>query len=88
MAHGKHLGLTFSPSKSELLHCLPRTSKDKTTDLSYHLPLTINDQTILQSQSVKYLGVHIHESLTFNKHGITAASLSKSSRGALLFLCD
>jgi hypothetical protein len=45
---GKHLGLCFSPPKSELLHCLPNFSnKDKTKDLSYHPPLIINDQTIL-----------------------------------------
>jgi hypothetical protein len=86
LARGRHLGLTVSPSKSELLHRLPLTSKDKTTVLSYHPPLPIVDHTIPPSRSLKYLGIHIDESLTFKKHAITAASLGKSSLGALLFL--
>jgi hypothetical protein len=83
MAYGKHLGLTFSPSKSELLHCLPQTSMDKMKDLSCHSPLTIDGRTIPPSCSVKYLGFHINKSLTFKKHAITAASLGKSSLGSL-----
>jgi hypothetical protein len=49
MDRGKHLGLCFSPPKSELLHCLPKLSKDKAKDLSQHPPLIINEQTISHS---------------------------------------
>jgi hypothetical protein len=44
--YGKYLILSFSPSKSELLHCLLHNSKDKAKELSHYLPLTINSQTI------------------------------------------
>jgi hypothetical protein len=84
---GKYLGLCFSPPKSELLHCLPSFSnKDKTKDLSKHPPLIINNQTISPSQSIKYLGIHIDESLTFKQHAISAAAKGKSVLSSLLFL--
>jgi ribonuclease HI len=84
---GKHLGLCFSPPKSELLHCLPNFSnKDKTKVLSHHLPLIINNQTISPSQSIKYLGIHIDESLTFKQHAISVAAKGKSVLSSLLFL--
>jgi hypothetical protein len=83
---GKHLGLRFSPPKSELLYCLPRSSKDKANDLSLHPPLIINDQPIPPSRSIKYLGIHIDESLTFKQHALSAASYGKSTLSALLFL--
>jgi hypothetical protein len=85
---GKHLGLCFSPPKSELLHCLPKLSKDKTKELSHHLPLIINDETISPSQSIKYLGIHIDESLSFKQHAISAAAKGKSALSSLLFLRD
>jgi hypothetical protein len=83
---GKHLSLRFSPPKSELLHCVPKLSKDKTKDLSHHPPLIINDQTISPSRSIKYLGIHIDESLTFKQHAISAAAKGKSALSSLLFL--
>jgi ribonuclease HI len=83
---GKHLSLCFSPPKSELLHCLPKLSKDKTKDLSYHPPLIINDQTIPPSWSIKYLSIHIDESLTLKQHAISVAAKGKSVLGSLLFL--
>jgi hypothetical protein len=84
---GKHLGLRFSPPKSELLHCLPKLSnKDKAKDLSHHPLLIINDQTISPSRSIKYLGIHIDESLTFKQHAISAAAKGKSALSSLLFL--
>jgi hypothetical protein len=84
---GKHIGLCFSPPKSELLHCLPKLSnKDKAKDLSHHPPLIINDQTISPSQSIKYLGIHIDESLTFKQYTISVAAKGKSVLSSLLFL--
>jgi hypothetical protein len=83
---GKHLGLRFSPPKSELLHCFPNFRQNKTTDLSLHTPLIINDQTISPSRSIKYLSIHIDESLTFKQHAILAAAKGKSALSSLLFL--
>jgi hypothetical protein len=84
---GKHLGLCFSPPKSELLHCLPNFSnKDKTKDLSHYPPLIINDQTIPPSWSIKYLGIQIDESLNFKQHTILVAAKGKSALSSLLFL--
>jgi hypothetical protein len=83
---GKHLGLCFSPPKSELLHCLPKYSKDKAKDLSHHPPLILNDKTIPPSHSIKYLGIHIDKSITFKQHAISAVAKGKSALSSLLFL--
>jgi hypothetical protein len=45
--HSLHLGLTFAPSKSELLYCLPRNSKHQNISLSSHPPLRILNTTII-----------------------------------------
>jgi ribonuclease HI len=83
----KHLGLCFSPPKSELLHCLPKLSnKEKAKDLSHYPPLIINDQTISPSRSIKYLGIHIDKSLTFKQHAISTAAKGKLVLSSLLFL--
>jgi hypothetical protein len=82
---GKHLGLRVSPPKSEHLHCFPNFRQHK-KDLSNHPPLIINDQTISPSRSIKYLGIHIDESLTFQQHAISAAAKGKSALSCLLFL--
>jgi len=47
LSRGVHLGLTFAPPKTELLYCLPLTSKDKNRNLSTHPPLRINNNTIV-----------------------------------------
>jgi ribonuclease HI len=83
---GKHLGLRFSPPKSELLYCHPNFSKSKAKDLSHHPPLILNDKTIQPSRSIKYLGVHIDESVSFKQHAISAAAKGKSALSSLLFL--
>ena len=47
LSRGAHLGLTFVPPKTELLYCLPLTSKDKNRSLSAHPPLRINNNSIM-----------------------------------------
>jgi ribonuclease HI len=83
---GERIGLRFSPGKSELIHCLPKTSRDKTKDLSKHHTLTINGNDIPPSRSLKYLGIHIDESLTFLPHAQIAATKGRSSLGTLSHL--
>jgi ribonuclease HI len=83
---GKHLGLRFSPPKSELLHCLPSASHHKIVELSTLPQLSINDQIITPTRSIKYLGIKIDESLTFTQHALRAASAGKATLGSLLFL--
>jgi len=46
LAKGIQLGLTFATSKTELLYCLPLTSKDKSKSLSSHPPLRMLGTTI------------------------------------------
>jgi len=38
LQRGSRLGLTFAPPKTELLYCLPLTSKDKNKSLTSHPP--------------------------------------------------
>ena len=47
LENGAHLGLTFATPKTELLYCLPLTSKDKYKSLSSHPPLRVLGVTML-----------------------------------------
>jgi len=86
LSRGLHLGLTFAPGKSELLYCLPLTSKSKNISLSAHPPLRILDNTIPPKRHIKYLGVHIDESLSFLHHASMAASQGSRVLGSFNFL--
>jgi len=86
LARGLHLGLTFSPSKTDLLYCLPPTSKDKSNSLSSLPPLRVMNTTITPKRHIKYLGVHIDESLTFQHHTTLAAAHGKRALGSFSFL--
>jgi ribonuclease HI len=83
---GLHIGLTFVPSKSELLYCLPRNSKHKNISLSSHPPLRILNTTIIPKRQIKYLGVYIDESLSFLHHASMAASQGNRVLGSFNFL--
>jgi len=86
LLRGLHLGLTFSVAKTELLYCLPITSKNKNMSLSSHPPLRIMYTTILPQCHIKYLGVHIDESLTFLHHTAMAAACGSLVLGSFKFL--
>jgi len=86
LENGVHLGLTFAASKTELLYCLPLTSKDKNKSLSSHPPLRILNTTIPAKRQIKYLGVFIDESLTFSHHAAMAAARGNKILGSLSFL--
>jgi hypothetical protein len=86
LTRGLHLGLTFSPSKTDLLYCLPSTSKDKSNSLSSLPPLRIMNNTITAKRHIRYLGVHIDESLTFHHHTTLAAAHGKRALGSFNFL--
>jgi hypothetical protein len=83
---GLHLGLTFTHNKSELLYCLPLTSKHKNISLSSHPPLRILNTTITPKRQIKYLDVYIDESLSFLHHASMAASQGNRILGSFNFL--
>jgi len=86
LLRGLRLGFTFSVAKTELLYCLPITSKNKNISLSSHPPLRIMHTTILPQHHIKYLGVHIDESLTFLHHTAIAATRGSQVLGSFKFL--
>jgi len=86
LENGVCLGLTFMISKTELLYCLPLTSKDKNNCLSSHPPLRILNTTIPAKRQIKYLGVFIDESLTFSYNAAMAAARGSKVLGSLSFL--
>ena len=86
LENGIHLGLTFAAPKTELLYCLPLTSKDKNKSLSSHPPLRILNTTIPAKRQINYLGVFIDESLTFSYHAAMAAARGNKILGSLSFL--
>jgi len=85
LSRGVHLGLTFAPPKTELLYYLPLKSKDKNRSLSTHPPLRINN-TIAATQQIKYLGVHIDESISFLHHATMVAAKGNRALSSLNFL--
>ena len=86
LENGISLGLRFAISKTELLYCLPLTSKDKKKSLASHPPLQILGSTITAGRQIKYLGVFIDESLTFKYHATMAAARANKVLGSLNFL--
>jgi len=83
---GQHLGLTFAPSKSELLYCLQLNSKHKNISLTSHPPLQVMNTTIIPKRQIKYLGIYIDESLSFLHHASMAASQANRVLGSFNFL--
>jgi len=83
---GAHLGLTFATSKTELLYCLPLTSKDKRQSLASHPPLRILNATITAKRQINYLGIFIDESLSFSYHATMATARGNKILGSLNFL--
>jgi len=86
LRNGARLGLSFATPKTELLYCLPLTSKDKGKSLLSHPPLRILGTTIPAKRQIKYLGVFIDESLTFIHHATMAAARGHKILGSLSFL--
>jgi len=86
LENGSHLGLTFATPKTELLYCLPLTSKDKNKSLTSHPPLRVLGVTMLAKWQIKYLGVFIDESLTFKYQASMAAARASKVLGSLNFL--
>jgi len=82
---GAHLGLTFAPPKTELLYCLPLTSRDKNKSLASHPPLRIGNNTITPIRQIKYLSVFIDESLSFLHHATMATAKGNKTLGSLCF---
>jgi len=85
LIRGLHLGLSFAPSKSELLYCLPLNSKHKNISLSSHPPLRVMNTTIIPKRQIKYLGVYIDKSLSFLYHASMAASQGNQVLGSFNF---
>ena len=86
LENGTPLGLPFAISKTELVYCLPLTSKDKKKSLTSHPPLQVLGTTIPARRQIKYLGVFIDESLTFKYHAAMAAARGNKVVGSLNFL--
>jgi len=83
LENGTHLGLTFAMSKTDLLYCLPRKSRDKCKSLSSHPPLRVLGTTIPAKRQIRYLGVFIDESLTFKYHATMSATRGNKILGSL-----
>jgi len=86
LENGAHLGLTFATPKTELLYCLPLTSKDKNKSLSSHPLLRVLGVTMLAEGQINYLGIFIDELLTFKYHASMAAVRASKVLGSLNFL--
>jgi ribonuclease HI len=84
------LQLELSSTKSDLMHTLPKGSVQK-KNLCQQTPLIYTDQNgnqviIEPNDEMKYLGVLIDNSLTFQQHSLAAASLGHQSLARVRFL--
>jgi hypothetical protein len=79
------VGLSFATNKSELVHCLPESSRSKMKPLDILPTLTIENRTksftAQPTKTIKRLGVIINESLNFLVYIRHAASKGMQSLG-------
>jgi hypothetical protein len=84
------VGLSFASNKSEPVHCLPESSRNKTRPLDTLPTLMIESGTksfnVQPTRTIKQLGVIIDESLNFLTHTKHAESQGMQSFGRLRFL--
>jgi hypothetical protein len=84
------VGLSFVSNKSELVHCLPESSRNKTKHFGTLPTLMIESRAksfnVQPTRAIKQLGVMIDESPNFLTHTKHAASKGMQSLGRLRFL--
>ena len=83
---GAHLELTFAPPKTELLYCLPLTSRDKNKSIASYPPRQIGNHTIMPIRQIKYLSMFIDESVSFIHHATMATTKENKTLTSLGFL--
>jgi hypothetical protein len=91
MEQASKLGLNYSQSKSELLHCHPSSSTLKSKPIE-SLPVIIigasnSIYTVVPSRQIRQLGVIFDESLNFILHARDAAAEGMKALGKICFLC-
>jgi hypothetical protein len=92
MERANKLGLSYSQSKSELLHCHPSSSTLKSKPIQSLPAITIGASnsiyTVVPSRQIRQLGVIFDESLNFIPHARDAAAEGMKALGKICFLRD
>jgi hypothetical protein len=65
------------------MFCFPASSSFKRIEPKDHPALIVDDRRTLPKRSLKYLGVHLDESLTFKQHSLAAAATGLKHLGSL-----
>jgi hypothetical protein len=90
MERASKLGLSYSQSKSELLHCHPSSSTLKSKPIESLPVITIGASnsiyTVVPSRQIRQLGVIFDESLNFIPHARDAAAEGMKALGKICCL--
>ena len=73
------LNLPYDLGKSGLIHSWPLRDNQKPTDPSSQHPVVIEGTVVKPAGSIKHLGVHLDDSLTFHPHTGDAAARETSA---------
>ena len=84
---GLQLNLPYDMSKAGLIHFWPRRSNQRPVDPSSLPPVRMGDAVLKPSASIKHLGVHLDDTLSFHNHADAAASAGYKCLGQLAALC-
>ena len=83
---GSQLNLPYDIAKAGLIHFWPRRSNQRPADPSSLPPVRMGDAVVKPSASIKHLGVHLDDTLSFHNHADAAASAGYKCLGQLAAL--
>lgn len=86
LVRGAQLNLPYDTAKSGLVHFWPRRSSQRPADPTGQPSVELNGALIKPSKSIKHLGVHLDDTLSFHTHADMAAAASYKCLGQLAAL--
>ena len=80
LERGGVLNLPYDTAKSGLVRFWPRRSNQRPEDPSGQPPVNLSNMIIKPSKSIKHLGVHLDDTLSFHTHADKAAAVTARPR--------
>ena len=78
--------MPYDTAKSGLVHFWPRRSSQRPEDPSEQPPVNLSNTIIKPLKSIKHLGVHLDDTLSFHTHADKAAAMGYKCLGQLAAL--
>ena len=86
LERGGMLNLPYDTAKSGLVHFWPRRNNQRPEDPSGQPPVSLSGTVVRPSKSIKHLGVHLDDTLSFHTHADKAAATGYKCLGQLAAL--